>query len=213
MHQEYSQSGSEIKPVTLSDSVYQAMGRIIRAFAEIEDIVGLHLCETASLNEGQLLFLMGRASISDKITKVLALASAKGGELERVTKECFDRSEFRALQRCRNVIAHGFLLGETEAGKIAFRTTSITDMDMTYLGVEVATYEPSAFADFALIAESVLGQMERVLRVDTLRAERRAQALLSHPKAQPIKEPSAKHERQRRPPRPKAKDKPLKKRG
>lgn len=174
MDQEYSKVGTTLKPVVLTDEIHLAMGRLIRAFAEIEDIISLHLCNVADITEGQLLFLLGKAGIQDKLAKAEALAKAQGGEVHRVTVDCFDNDVFRAMLRCRNVVAHGLLLGQTEAGKIAFRTSNVTGVDSIGIGAEVATYDPTAFRQFADIADSCVEQIEGPLRVKELRDERRA---------------------------------------
>lgn len=209
MTNEYSRVGSALKPVELTGAQLQAMGRIIRAVAEIEDIITLHMCNLAEITEGQAIILMGRTNISTKLKLSFSLANALGGEAKRITDECFDNEAYRALMKCRNAIAHGLLLGQTDTGKIAFRTSTASLQGET-VGIEVATYEPSAFAQFAEIAELAIQQIEGPLRVQELREARREQSLERHSKAQPTRAPSAKPMRQRKPHREKRKDKPLK---
>ncbi|MEO8724312.1 MAG: hypothetical protein ABI395_12500 [Sphingobium sp.] len=210
MHNEYSKTGSEIIPFRLNDDMLLAMGRLIRSFAELEDIISLHLCNLASISEGQSLVLLGITGISKKLALATTFANALGGSAKQVTSECFENEAWRGMLRCRNVVAHGFLLGMTEQGKVAFRTTALTGADESTVGVEVATYAPGDFKEFADIADLATRQIEHELKVTSLRAERRAQRLVGHPKAQPTRAPSEVHLRQPKPPRVKAKDKPVK---
>ena len=60
MPYEYSDSESELKPYVLELVEEAIVGKIIRACAELDDIVTLWLCECAQLSEGHLIFLAPR---------------------------------------------------------------------------------------------------------------------------------------------------------
>lgn len=209
MAREYSKTGSVVTPCVLSDEVLLAMGRLIRAFAEIEDIINLHMCQTGEISEGQAFILLGRTGISQKLNFAHVFANALGGPAKKVTDECFDNDAFREMLMCRNVVAHGVLLGITDRGHIAFRTSNYFEPDLTTnkVGLEVITFTPRSFAQFADMAELAIQQIEGPLKVKEPREARRAQALENHPKAQPTRPPSAKQQRQRKPPRVKRKPK------
>lgn len=211
MHQEYSKSGSAIQPYTLTDDVLLGMGRLLRAFAEIEDIITLHLCSVASISEAQAVLLLGRLGMSKKLTMAYTFAAARGGNNKALLDGCFDNDEYKLCLKARNVAAHGLLLGLTEEGRIAFRTVETTSASSDAVGLEAISFEPEAFEIYAGMAENAIPQIEDLLGVRALREERRLRDLGGHPKAQPTRMPSEPHQRQRKPPRVKRKDKPLKK--
>ena len=68
-----------VTPHTLSDDELKDIGRLVRAFAEIEDIVAVHLCQVGSLNEGQLAVLVGRLGISQRVKMAEQFAKGLGG--------------------------------------------------------------------------------------------------------------------------------------
>jgi hypothetical protein len=213
MSREYSRIGSTIQPYALPDDVLLAMGRLIRAFAEIEDIITLHLCSVADISEGQAVLLLGRLAMSKKLTMAYTFAAARGGDNKARLDGCFDNDEYKACLKARNVAAHGLLLGLTEEGKIAFRTVETTSASLDAVGLEAISFELEAFEIYAGMAENAIPQIEDRLGVQALREERRLRDLGGHPKAQPTRPPSEPRQRQRKPPPVKRKDKALKNRG
>jgi hypothetical protein len=207
MRKIYSKTGAAIRPYALSDETLLAMGRLVRAFAEIEDIVNLHMCRLANIPEGLSLLMLGRTPMSQKLNLANVFAKARGGQAKVATDQCFDTDQFRILQQCRNVVAHGVLLGMIEGeGEefVAFRTTTPLAPDSQEVSFEVVSYRPQDFPKFAKVAEQSIPRIEALLRVRALREERLAQPLEGHSKAQPTRPPSAKHQRQRKPPREKS---------
>ena len=62
----FSSSPSSIKPYRITNPTYNAMGRVVRAIAEIEDILTLHLCALADITEGHAMMLLGAIHLSKK---------------------------------------------------------------------------------------------------------------------------------------------------
>jgi hypothetical protein len=100
------------------------MGRIIRAYAEIEDIVTLVLCSLIGLNEAKALVLFGRMAISAKLKIMESFSRITGPDAIRTYNLCFDSEDFHSITRCRNAIAHGVYFGVTEGGEYAFRLSA-----------------------------------------------------------------------------------------
>ena len=173
MGNEYSKVGSPLKPVKLSQETLLDMGRLIRAVAEIEDILTLHMCNVADITEGQYLILLGKIGIGAKLGYATLFANSIGGAAKQRTEESFNNEAYKALIKCRNVVAHGVLLGQTDIGKISFRTTDTASPKSGVLGVEVISYGPSDFTAFAEMAEIAIPQIEEALMVADTRAARR----------------------------------------
>lgn len=177
---EHSAVGSGLSPFVISEPMYTAMGRLLRACAEIEDIVGLHLGRLGGLTEGQVLVLMGRSSISRKLKAARQFAAAHGGEVLTSHDNCFENPTLRAVILARNVAAHGILLGATDDGRVAFRVESEPKIDTDMVSIATETYEPTAFADFAEIAEDAITQLHEQLKLSNVAVERRAKGLQPH---------------------------------
>lgn len=185
-----------------------AMGRIIRACAELEDIASLYLYQIADIGEPEAMVMIPRAALSAKITMAKTLVEALGGKAKERFDACFTGDAWISLIRCRNIIAHGVLLGRTDEGKIAFRTAELVGSDkvagteLITMSLNVISYEIDDFATFAKIGEHLIVEAERILKLGALRKRRRSQAILPHRKAQPTRQPSAKPS----PPRKSSKD-------
>lgn len=201
---EYSKKPSAIKPYTIPDDVFAAMGRLIRASAEIEDIIGLQLCQVANITEAQSLVLLGKMPVSSRLQLASICANAMGGDAAKAQDICFDKNEnFKFLMQCRNVVAHGLLLGLTDEDKVAFRTYDRTGVEGDVVSVQAASYAPEDFAIFAKMAEESIPKLEKILKLGPSRQKRRERGLDPHRKSQPERPPSAKRMRQRKPSRPK----------
>src|SRR5688572_18270248 len=106
----YSAKGSTIKPYQLTNDELAAIGRVIRACAEIEDIINLYLYKLADIPEGSGMLLLGRMAVANRIKLLGLFAQGHGAEPKRLFKEAFDNGDFRDLIKMRNTVAHGFLL-------------------------------------------------------------------------------------------------------
>lgn len=195
----YAKEATAVRPYKLPHKVLLNMARIVRSCAEIEDLVGLHLNRMAEINEGQSLLLIGRMPISTKLSLAHTLAQAVGDACLAAHQACFGDEQFAGLQKCRNAIAHGLLLGKVDDGKIAFRTVNIAGADGPTVSVDVVSYEADDFRKYAALATELVPYIEKRLKLQALREKRRGQVLLPHRKAQPTREPSAKHPRQQKP--------------
>ena len=192
MKRVYSATGSSVKPITLDGDILQAIGRLIRACSEIEDLLTLYLCELAQMKEGQFVILLGRTPVSKKVKLAKDFAEAHGPEEVDKFDRCFSNEQFKTIFAMRNAVAHGLLLGETDEGKIAFRLVDAVGWgELGQVSILVTSYAPEDFGIVAEMAEDGVPKLEAILKLQDQRAERRARPLDPHRKSQNEK-PNAK---------------------
>lgn len=183
MPYEYSDSESELKPYVLELVEEAIVGKIIRACAELDDIVTLWLCECAQLSEGHLIFLAPRMQITAKIEAAGKFAKFRGGDWESRHKEAFCHEDFQALIKCRNIVAHGSLLGKDSDGGIVFRVPEYLGEKIDEgIAVEAFSYSTEQLANFAGLAQVWVKEFEEGLKLQSLREKRRERPLGVHPK-------------------------------
>jgi hypothetical protein len=173
------------------------MGRLVRACAEIEDIIGLHLCRLAHIGEAESVILLGRLGAAAKLKMATTIAHAVGGEIKAIHDRCFDNEGFRSVVRVRNTVAHGFMLGLNDGGALSFVTMDPAGADEAALNMTVISLDLGQFKQSAKLAENSIPELERLLKLEAWRKERRARALLPHRKSQGKGKQGAK---QKRPP-------------
>ncbi len=177
----YSTVGSKLAPHTLSDSELLNIGRLIRACAEIEDIVTGYLCSLAKITHAQAIFLLGRASTSQRLAATRSFAVSQGEIAIKLYDECFGNDHYRDIIRCRNTVAHGRLLGKTEEGNIAFQVQETVGIEGEKVFLHVNAYPGDAFGAFAKMAESVIPQLVNRLHLEAWRDEPLKQFLSAYP--------------------------------
>lgn len=175
----------------LPAKVLTDIGRLIRAFAEIEDLITLYICNLAEINQSRALVLLGKAAITRRLEMAEYLAQMTGPEITAEHGKIFN-SGFRDALECRNCAAHGVLLGKTSDGRYAFLTDK-TAPTSNESAIQIAiTYDAESISAYAVVAERAIPQIEKRLKLQELRAERRQRPLLPHRKAQPRRQPSVK---------------------
>lgn len=194
----YSDKTSSIKPYALTDGQHAAIGRLIRACAEIEDIINLRLALLTGSPEGVVLLFLGRTSITKRLQILKLVSEGKGIEAQRLFAEAFDNPDFREIQDMRNTVAHGHLLGLTDDGNIAFSVVEPQGIDSQKIHMTAHCYNPDAFAILAHMAEDIIPQMEAAFGLTALREKRRATTLAPHNKALPKVQQGSALSRQRR---------------
>lgn len=149
MSHSYGATHSTTQPTSLNDDVLVSIGRLIRAFAEIEEIVTLFISALAKLNQSQAVIILSRAQLTRKLAIAEQLATIAGEQhLERY-KACFATVSFKNAQECRNIMAHGILFGLGEDGLLAFLTDK-TDAPEGQSTIQlVASYHPDTIASWA----------------------------------------------------------------
>lgn len=191
MPRTYSDKEQQLKPTTLPDGVLLAIGKLVRAFAETEDLVNLHLCNLAETTESRIIVLLGKTAITRRLEMAEYLAQMAGEHVADLHKKVFNAG-FREALECRNTVAHGLLLGETEDGSYAF-LTSKAEVPTGKTAVQLAiTYTAESIKEYARLAEDAVPLIEKHLRLGVLRRTRLGRPLHAHRKARPQRIPSAK---------------------
>jgi len=183
MPKTYGSNQRDVKPAQLPDATLRDIGRLVRACAEIEDIVDLFIASLAELNETRAFIMLGRTAISRRLEIALELAKVREDNALAVHKTAFD-AVFNDILECRNAVAHGKLLGKTEDGFAFLTGNSGPVRDDSKIRI-VASYTAATIKEYARVAEARIPQLEAYLKVEGPRSERLRRPLLPHSKAQP----------------------------
>src|SRR4051812_5383110 len=95
----YASEPSELRPYVLTDDELRGLGRLIRACAEIEDIIDLYLYRLADISEGAGKLLLGRVPASARLNMIEAFAKSHGPEPLKLYRLVFDNEHYRAIVR------------------------------------------------------------------------------------------------------------------
>lgn len=179
----YPKEAPPLRPGKIDDATLHAIGRLIRATAEIEDIVDCFIAILAGLSETRALIMLGRTAITRRLEIAETLAKVRTDKAHDVYKEAFPKA-FQDLLECRNAVAHGVLIGITDENEFAFLTTPTSMTEGESAKRIVASYNSATIANFADKAEAMLPWLEERLQVQEQRAERLQRPLKPHPKSQ-----------------------------
>jgi hypothetical protein len=151
-----------------------AIGRLVRACAELDDIVLLHVCVVLGRPEAEVRMTLpgttDRINAAKAAAKKIGMAFVFGSE-----------SLAREALECRNTVAHGVLLGVDDDGRLAFL---MDRPDPSTLAQEVRSYAPADILQMADQAEWLVGFCEtNLLGTGERRAARSRIVLKPHPKA------------------------------
>lgn len=200
MPRSYSSEEQALSPAKLPRKTLADIGQLVRAFADIEDLVTHYICNLAEISESRALVLLGKAALTRRLEMAEYLAQMTGVEIATLHKQIFN-SMFREALECRNSVTHGILLGKTKEGEYAF-LTSKTEPPTGKSAIQLAiTYNAVTIAAYAKLAEDAVPMIEKHLKIEGRRASRLRQPLLPHRKARPPRKPSSKPERQPQPSR------------
>jgi hypothetical protein len=176
--------GSKITPYELSNEEYYWIGRLVRATSELEDIINEHFVRVSRLSYGAAIIILGKMPSSGRLSIAKQFAKAHGGDVLAAHNECFEDEAFRHIIKTRNALVHGFLMGKTELGHVAFEIQETQGVEGQEVVVSVFTLPDGAIRAYALKAEAAISHFEERLNVKASRAERRLQELGPHTKAQ-----------------------------
>ncbi len=183
MPKTYGDKEEPLSPTSLDDRTLTAIGRLIRACAEIEDMIDLFIASVAELNEQKTTILLGRTAVSRRIEIAMELCKLRTDKALAVHQSVFGAS-FDDLLEIRNTVAHGKLLGITGDGMLAFLTTYPGPTTPNSSIRIVKSYLPEAIEQWAMAAERDLPMLAKQLQIETLLEERLQRPLLPHSKAQ-----------------------------
>lgn len=180
----YMQDGAELKPYVLGPADLRAIGRLVRACAEIDDCLTAYLCHVARINEGQALILLGKMPISGKKRMACTFAESHGPDELARFNSLFGTPEYSEIMKCRNSVAHGILLGRTPDGHIAFRVPDMLPSEGDTATVQVNAYSASGLASYAHDAAALAESLRSFLNQQGTQERRRERGLRHHPKGQ-----------------------------
>lgn len=184
MGRSYGNKEVELKPATLAEPLLTAIGRLVRACAEIEDMVDLFIMNLAEVNESRMTILLGRTAITRRIEMAEALAMLREDDALAVHKKAFDSGYYDTID-CRNAVAHGTLMGADVDGRLYFLTSTTAKPENGRARRQVLSYLPEQIIDFGKYAEDKIGILAPLLQVQELRKARLERPLAPHPKGQP----------------------------
>jgi hypothetical protein len=177
----YSSEPSNLKPATIDDATLLQIGKLIRATAEIEDLITLYICNLAEINASKAIILLGRTAVTRRLEIAEYLASMIGPHVTQLHKANFT-ALFGEVLSCRNAVAHGIFMGMTENGRYAFLTAKTVETTIPSAVQIVESYRPSDIKEFARVAEEFIPILETNLKLQPLRAERLRRPLSPHRK-------------------------------
>lgn len=183
MGRTYGDGHVELTPTALPDTTLADIGRLVRACAEIEDIVDLFISNLAEISEIRMAILLGKTAITRRITIAEQLAATRKDAASKVCSALFDEP-YRDAIDCRNAVAHGSLLGSCPSGLFYFLTSHLGGSSEQTTSRQVFAYAPHAIAEHAITAVHLVEKFEQLAKVGASRAERLQQPLAPHPKAQ-----------------------------
>jgi hypothetical protein len=181
MGKSYGTKPVHLKKAKLTRPLFLAIGKLVRAMAEIEDMVDLHICNLAELSESKAFILLGRTAVTRRIEIAEALAILRTDDAHKVHKRMFDE-RYSDLVDCRNAVAHGTLIGKGE-GRLYFLSSNPGGKPNDGRAPrQVSSYTPHQIIKNAELAQELVPHYERHLQVEVLRAERLQRPLTPHPK-------------------------------
>lgn len=183
MSRTYPDNAPEFKPGELDDLALHSIGRLIRATAEIEDIIDHFISSLTGLSEAKTVVMLGKTAVTRRIGIAEMLAKLTSDEALAAHKEAFS-ADFGDILYCRNAVAHGVLLGITSEGDYAFRTTATNHTEGQGVLSLVVSYNSNSIAAYADKAEGLIAPLEESLRIRDMREASLRQPLSPHPKTQ-----------------------------
>lgn len=184
MANSYSPDEVPLHEARLGKGEFAAIGRLVRACADIEDLVTLYIAKLMGVKEGMVVVALGTTPFSKRLSIAGYLAKVHGSREEALFKTCF-HSDFSDLTTCRNAVAHGTLLGQSKDGRWAFLTPKTENPEAPGSTVQVViSYRKRDIELHADGAEMGVSIIEQTLGLQPLRDTRRGRPLLPHRKAQ-----------------------------
>jgi hypothetical protein len=194
----YSPKATGVDPVPLDERALLTIGRIIRACAEMEDLVNLFICNLAEISETKMVVMLGKTNLRTRAQIAEYFSKLNTPQAQELAKWAFSDG-FWNIQTCRNCIAHGVLLGKDEDGHWTFLTSRTETPEGTSAIQLVAGYTIEHLEEVARVAEEAIPQYEDRLRLKGLRQARYGRPLSPHRKGLPQQKRGAKPPRPQKP--------------
>ena len=184
MTKTYGADSTPIKPTKIPSGMYLSIGRLIRAFSDIEDSLNVYISGLVHVQEAGVVILLGRTPISAKLKMALSLSKLHNKETVDQTNAMFFDQAFKDAKTCRNAVAHGVLLGQWGTPrKYAFLTDTQLEPSDFNMRREVVSYEAADVKHYADMAVTRSEEISKYLKLDAWREKRFLQSLLPHRKS------------------------------
>lgn len=196
----YSAKATGVRPAVLDYRALVAIGRIVRACAELEDLVNLFICNLAEISETKMVVMLGRTNLRNRAQIAEYFSKLNTPEAQRLAVWTFSDG-FWQIQSCRNAIAHGILLGIDEDGHWTFLTSRTETPEGGSAIQLVAGYTIEHLEEVAQAAEAAIPEYEDSLKLKALRQSRYGRPLNPHRKGLRQQKRGAKQQHPRKPSR------------
>ena len=179
----YSDKAQQLEQAELSDAFLLSVGRLVRAFAEIEDILTLHICKLLGTTESKGIIVLGRTGFNKKVEIAQFLGKLTGAETVKIHQSIFDDA-FKDASAARNAVAHGSLVGKTADGFYTFRTVDATGHDGASATLKTLGLREGDVANYATMAGLIITSCKSKLLLASSPDKRHELLLQPHHKPQ-----------------------------
>lgn len=183
MPKSYAHEPTEFVPGEIDDKVMLSIGKLIRAFAEIEDRIFVYLCLLAEVSETRGVVLFGSVPLQKKLEMAEYLAQTTGQKITDIHRAVFNDT-FKEALSLRNTVAHATFLGvEPKEGRLVFLTNKTSAPEAGSARLTVEGWLPENIIRFAESSGQFLESIEHHLMLKPSLEKRRSTTLQAHPKA------------------------------
>lgn len=181
MKPEYSHEDQKVKPTRLGAATLMYVGRITRAFAEIDDLITRRIATLMGISLGETVLMLGPTRIRKKIDIAENLAKRRSPAEHEKHAAAFPPYLFQ-LMSVRNKLAHGALLGEDEDGKLTFLSSDVGDVSDETVKLVTYGFTRAQLGDWASDAEKFVPAIEAIFELSASRQKHLQEGLRAHPK-------------------------------
>jgi hypothetical protein len=185
MGQTYRKKDSKLHPGKIKAVDYKHIGRLLRACAEIENLLSLYLFELADVDRECGIALIGKAPAKSRLVIAQKLAGT-GTDIAQKLRECFIESGHKEAVDARNCLAHGTFLGLDDDGRYTFENEVWEleiEEDERVLYTQTVAFSGPEIGHLATSTEKLIPVVEKKLGLRSLRQKLRQLPLRAHPKA------------------------------
>lgn len=182
MIREYPKELPQRQSVPLPSEFYPLTGRLVRAFAEIEELLSLSLAFRLGVNEDAVKVLLGKQSYPALAGLLGTVANGIGPDLAKSYRDIFDTLE--DLKTIRNILSHSTYIGRDQTDTYWFKGRSTLKIEdagrfiMEEFGLTIPTVEAAANQ-----AERFVDDLPSLLQLEAWLETRPQRLLWHHPKA------------------------------
>jgi len=178
----------KLVPGGLSDEALLAIGRLIRAFADLEEYLNYFIELLLEISPTDATVVLSRVAISRKLEMARMLSTKQSEEDSRVFKGIFEHDMFKEIYKCRNAVAHGTLLGLHRNGDYAFLTDRSDSQENTLLRY-VYSISTESITSYATIAQQSFEKLVRANRLESWLKRYSQPTVGPHPRARQTRTP------------------------